>query len=161
MLFSKQNLTKEVLIKDYKELYDSIISEKDEEIKGLNEKLVQTTHSLEKMENKEKILTYAGKLNLKNEDVKDLIDFPFNEAVIKMIDMAAPKLKNQRILFEKSAPPAVGTEPGSPKVKTFKECIEFVMNRDSIDAMNAARKAAVEFSEEFNKNYNYTEKEGI
>lgn len=160
MLFSKQNLTKEVLMKDYKELYDSIISEKDEEIKSLNEKVVQTTHSLEKMENKEKILSYAYKLNLKNEDVKDLTELPLSEAVIKMVDLVVPKMENQRNLFKQTAPPTAGTEPGEPKVMSFKECIDFVMKRDSLSIMEAAKVASVEFPKEFNQNYNY-QKEGV
>ena len=147
-------LTKEVLIKDYPNLYNSITSELSEKITKLEGEVLQLTHIVEKNNNKEKNLASALKLGLTPEEVKDIIDLPVAEAMVKMIDLAEPKIINSKNLFKQSAPPAAGVDAGTLEVpKTFDACIKEIMQRDSVNAMEASKRAQTEFPEIFSNIY--------
>jgi len=156
MLFSKNKLTVEDVQKD-QEVYNGLVElvkkdlAKDDSLVKENQELKT---KLEKLENNNKIKEYGEKLKV---DTVNLIDKPFSESLLAMVNQHLKEEKDTAESFKETASEQVGVTPkieSSKEVVTnFHEAMIFIKKRDNCTIQVAAEKAQVEFKNLFNKIY--------
>jgi hypothetical protein len=169
MLFGKKGEGSEVemTVAILKEKFPEIYAEIDSKSIHLGEKVNELTNKVNELtlinsklvsekENREKIIAYANKLKIKEEDYKPLLTLTFNEAIIKMVDLTTVNLENMERLFKESGSIPLGNTGIAENVpKDFNEAMILISKRDKTTVQDAAIKAQTEFPKLFNILYDY------
>ena len=129
-----------------------------DEVKRLKEENAALKASQERIATDSRIREFGAKLKVKevaDECIK--AGMTFNEAIVKMADANANFVKDVSESFDDTSSAQAGTDTQSSKtdveVKTFRDAIRLVAERDSISKMEAATKAQTEFKDLFDKQY--------
>jgi hypothetical protein len=130
--------------------------------KALQEKLEELQAKIDNATLNAKVLEYGSKLNVED-TAKNLIEKgsieSFESALVALVDAHLENAEDLADSFEETASEAVGvssTKTDSSfdeEIKTYGDAINYIMNRDDIDAEEAQEKAAREFKDILAKQY--------
>ena len=130
--------------------------------KALQEKLEELQAKIDNATLNAKVLEYGSKLNVED-TAKKLIEKgsieSFESALVALVDAHLENAEDLADSFEETASEAVGvssTKTDSSfdeEIKTYGDAINYIMNRDDVDAEKAQEKAAREFKDILAKQY--------
>jgi hypothetical protein len=130
--------------------------------KALQEKLEELQAKIDNATLNAKVLEYGSKLKVED-TAKNLIEKgsieSFESALVALVDAHLENAEDLADSFEETASKSVGissTKTDSSfdeEIKTYGDAINYIMNRDDIDAEKAQEKAAREFKDILAKQY--------